>query len=322
MIIKNPPQLTKEKILSKISELDIFSYYIKSYDPKKKFFSSELRHDKHPSCSLKVTASGVLYHDFGNGFSTDCFGYVMTKYNCTFPEALKIISCDFGLVKVKSGYTPTNIVFGVPNLIKTNEILHIETDIKIKSRKFAKFDYEYWNSYGITNEFLALDKIKAISYYWINNTRFKAEKYAYAYIGGINKFKIYQPFASKKTKWFNNLGKTMLGYDLLPKTGDLLFITSSFKDVGCLWGIDYPAIELGSEHGNIPDLILDDLKERFRRIIIYFNNDKAGIDAAIRLSERTKLPYMFNDSFYPKDPSDLYNKFGRKVLITQITELI
>lgn len=315
MQLKNNP-LTKEQILEKISEEDIFRYYVPHLVEFGKNFKSELYADTKPSCSIKRFTNGLLYKDFGTGDVYDCFAYVQAKFNCNFQECLKIIACDFNLIKV-STYIPTNVVFGIPNKEK---VTIVETEIKIRSHKFEKKDFVYWNSYGVTNEFLALDKIKAISYYWINGNRFKAEDYAYAYIGGNYKYKIYQPFS--QYKWFNNLNKVILGYDILPETGDLLFITSSFKDVGCLYGSNYNAIDLGSETSNISQLTLDYLKERFKRVVIYYDNDESGIKLATAKAEEWNIEFIHNPKDEPKDPSDYYKKYGRDRLNALIRSLI
>lgn len=310
--------ITKEQILQKISEEDIFRYYVSNLVEFGKLFKSELYFDKHASCSIRRFANSLLYKDFGTGDSYDCFSYVMAKFSCNFTECLRIIACDFNIVKITHNYIPSNVVFGISNKEKT---VITETEIRIRSHKFVKKDYEYWNSYGVTNEFLALDKIKAINYYWINGNRFTAEDYSYAYIGGDYRYKIYQPFSAYK--WINNLNKVILGYDLLPKTGDILFITSSFKDVGCLAGSSYNAIDLGSEVSNISQLTLDYLKERFKRIILYYDNDKTGIELATKRANEWDVEFIHIPIEYKeKDPSDFYKSYGREELNKLILSLI
>lgn len=316
MILKNAPSITKEFILSRISEEDIFRYYVPHLVEFGKNFKSELYSDTKPSCSIKRFSNGLLYKDFGTGDVYDCFGYVQAKFHCNFQECLKIIACDFNLIKI-TAYIPTNIAFGIPSKEK---VTVVETEIKIRSHKFERKDLAYWNSYGVTNEFLALEKIKAISYYWINGNRFKAENYSYAYIGGNYKYKIYQPFS--EYKWFGNLNKTILGYDILPKTGDILFITSSFKDVGCLYGSGYSAIDLGSETSNISQLTLDFLKERFKRVVLYYDNDETGIALAETKAKEWSIEFIHNPIGEPKDPSDYYKKYGREKLNELIKSLI
>ena len=90
--------LHTDVILGKISEYDIFMYYIPSFKTLGKKFRSELREDKSPTVSIVSYNGRLLYKDFGNFEHTfNCFGYVQHKFNCSFISALRIIDCDFNL---------------------------------------------------------------------------------------------------------------------------------------------------------------------------------------------------------------------------------
>lgn len=121
-----------------------------------------------------------------------------------------------------------------------------------------------------------------------------------------NNFKIYRPLADKYTKWRNNLTDyDIQGYEQLPQKGDILFITKSMKDVMCLYEMGYPAISPSSESTFIPKDVLEQLKTRFKRIIILFDRDVAGVKRSRKLSQETGLEAMFiNKKFKAKDVSD------------------
>ena len=90
--------LTVDRILSKIREVDIFSYYCGSFKELGKSFCSELRQDKKPGVSIILWKGKLLYKDFAYPDHTfDCFGYVMAAYSVSFYSALRIIDNDFGL---------------------------------------------------------------------------------------------------------------------------------------------------------------------------------------------------------------------------------
>ena len=90
--------LTVERILSKISEVDIFAYYCSSFKQLGKSFCSELRQDNKPGVSIILWKGKLLYKDFAHPDHTfDCFNYVKFKYSCNFIEALTIIDNDFNL---------------------------------------------------------------------------------------------------------------------------------------------------------------------------------------------------------------------------------
>ena len=90
--------LHTDVILGKITEYDIFMYYIPSFKELRKKFKSELRDDNSPTVYITMYNGKLLYKDFGNSDHTfDCFNYVKYKYGCSFIDALRIIDCDFNL---------------------------------------------------------------------------------------------------------------------------------------------------------------------------------------------------------------------------------
>mgnify|MGYP000773108075 CR=1 FL=1 len=118
--------------------------------------------------------------------------------------------------------------------------------------------------------------------------------------------RIYRPLADKYTKWRNNLTENDIqGFKQLPKTGDILIITKSMKDVMCLYEMGIPAISPSSESTFIPDKALEQLKKRFKRIIIMFDRDEAGVRYLRKISLKTGLEgLLINKKFKAKDISD------------------
>ena len=121
-----------------------------------------------------------------------------------------------------------------------------------------------------------------------------------------NNFKIYRPLADKYTKWRNNLTEyDIQGYAQLPSKGDTLIITKSMKDVMCLYEMGIPAISPSSESTFIPNDILEGLKKRFKRIIILFDRDNAGVKYLRKMSLKTGLEgLLVHKKFKAKDISD------------------
>ena len=54
--------LSAENILKKVTEYDIFKYYISGLEAPGKKFCSELRKDRNPSCSIKILTSGKAFY--------------------------------------------------------------------------------------------------------------------------------------------------------------------------------------------------------------------------------------------------------------------
>lgn len=96
-ITLEPLNISKELILSKISEEEIFEFY--GVKMVKGLFCSKLRHDARPTVSLYRSNKGrLVYRDFGTAQSLDCFGYVQELFGCSFYMALQIIANDFGII--------------------------------------------------------------------------------------------------------------------------------------------------------------------------------------------------------------------------------
>ena len=90
--------LTKEYILTKISEEAIFEHY--GVPIKKGLFCSRLRQDHKPTVGLYRNKRGrLIMKDFGSDFSGDCFNYVMALFNVSYYMTLQIIANDFGLIQ-------------------------------------------------------------------------------------------------------------------------------------------------------------------------------------------------------------------------------
>lgn len=90
--------ITKEFILQKVSEEEIFEHY--GVPIKKGLFCSKLRNDHRPTVGLYRNKRGrLIIKDFGSDFSGDCFTYVMALFNVSYYMALQIIANDFGIIQ-------------------------------------------------------------------------------------------------------------------------------------------------------------------------------------------------------------------------------
>ncbi len=145
----------------------------------------------------------------------------------------------------------------------------------------------------------------------------------------FDKFKIYRPYSEyRKDKWRTNCSAIDIqGYEQLPKNGDLLIITKSLKDVMVLYELGYNAVALQSENDKLNHKIYKDLSERFKRIVILFDNDEPGKDSAIKLADEYNLEYIFIDSsiyslYNVKDISDYICVFGKNKTIELIKSLL
>lgn len=295
---KLPDNITLDWILSKVTEYDIYAKYIGQFKVGM-IYNSPFRKDKNPSFGIYYSkrTKQLLFKDHGTGECGNVIKFVSlftgkTEYNDILSDIVDKLNItnNTKLVSSKQYIQPTETVIGVVR------------------QEFTDVDINYWKQFNISINTLKKFNVNSIKYYLCNGIvkgTYKRENPMYAY-KVYNNFKIYRPLADKYTKWRNNLTDyDIQGYEQLPQKGDILFITKSMKDVMCLHEMGYPAVSPSSESTFLPKDVLEQLKTRFKRIIILFDRDTAGVKRSRKLSQETGLEAMFiNKKFKAKDVSD------------------
>ena len=296
--------ITLDDILSKVKEYDIYSRYIGHFKIGL-IYNSPFRKDKNPSFGIFYSKKSgrLLFKDHGTGECGDVIKFVslytgITNYNDILNRIVKDLNITNNTVlKASKEYKiPTETVIGV--------VRQDWTDV----------DKQYWSQFGITINTLKKFNVSSIKYYLCNGivkAIYKDTNPMYAY-KVYNHFKIYRPLADKYTKWRNNLQEyDIQGFQQLPKKGDLLIITKSLKDVMCLYEMGYTAISPASESTFIPDKVLDMLKSNFKRILICFDRDNAGVRNMRKISLKTGLNgFLVHKKYKSKDISDAVKNNG------------
>ena len=300
---KKKEPLTIEYILSKVSEYDIYASYIGQFKPGL-IYNSPFRKDTNPSFGIFLSkrTGKLLFKDHGSGVCGDVIKFVreytgISNYNEVLQEIVKRLKITNKTV-----------------LKSTKPIESKETVIGIVRQAFTKIDEQYWGSYHISMPTLEKYNVHSIKYYLCNGIVkgiYKDENPMYAY-KVYNNFKIYRPLGDKFTKWRNNLTEfDVQGYAQLPKKGNLLIITKSLKDVMVLHEMGYNAVSPSSESTFIPDIVLNDLKKRFKNILLCFDRDIAGVSNMRKVSLKTGLKgFLVHKSFKAKDISDAVKTNG------------
>ena len=318
-------KITKEDIIERISQEEIYSYYIGEPIVSGVKLNSPLRKDNVPSFAIyyhKSKLNTLMYYDFATKQSGDCISFVCRLFNLKYGEALFKIAYDFNLSDIE-------VTSERKKIIESKKIVEKEpVNIGIKQRNWEIYDKDFWTSFGITKATLKKYNVVPISYVFFNGDAYKAEKYAYAYLEFKDEqvsYKIYQPF-SKTFKWINNANYTVhQGYTKLPATGELIIITKSLKDVMSIHDcVNIPAIGLQSESVMMKDVVMNEYKNRFKKVICLFDNDAAGISLSTEFSERYKVPYILIPKFNERitDFSDMIKEIGKNKGIVEFNKLL
>ena len=292
------PEITLDWILSKVTEYEIYAKYIGEFKVGM-IYNSPFRKDKNPSFGIFYSkrTHQLLFKDHGTGECGNVIKFVQLYTGKTeYKDILKDIVSKLNITNntkldhSKEYKQPTETIIGVVR------------------QDFTEADKQYWSQFNIDLETLKKYDVNSIKYYLCNGVVkgiYKPENPMYAY-KVYNNFKIYRPLADKYHKWRNNLTEyDIQGYKQLPEKGDVLIITKSLKDVMCLYKMSIPAVSPASESTFIPSIALEELKKRFKRIIILFDRDKAGCKYLRKISQETGLePLLIHKKFKAKDISD------------------
>lgn len=320
------PKLNKDLILSKLSEEQIFSFYIGSEIRSKKLFRSKLRNDKNPTCSMYRSKSGALiYKDFATNQHLNCFAYVMELFKCDYYSALKIIANDFNIVRDSSIVKNRGKIISKDFRIEEKEFSKIQVEIQ----DFTELELKWWSKYGITPDILKKYNVYSCKHVFLNDQLVaKSQQHCpiFGYYGkkyqGNELWKIYFPKRKEYRFMGNYPSRKMQGYEQLPKTGKVCVITKSQKDCMTLYSLGIPACAPNSETVIPNETIISDLKSRFKYIICLWDNDYTGISFLNKF--RHKYPELIYTwiprALKAKDISDYYKENGKKETIKLIKE--
>ena len=321
------PKLTKDLILSRFSEEQIMEFYL-HMPIKKGLFRSPLRRDKQPTCSFYRNSSGTLiFKDFATGQHLNVFGVVQEIFRCTYFEALRIIANDFGIIKDSNLQKNPGKINSNPTKVKNKETAKIQVEVQ----EFTELELKWWRKYGISREILDHFNVYSCRHVFLNDQLVgKSQQHCpiFGYYGNkLHNLELWRCYFPKRREFrflTNWPSKKIQGYDQLPKEGKLLVITKSMKDVMCLYSCGITACAPNSENLFVSDAILEDLKNRFKHIVVFYDSDRPGLHNMAKIrKDHPELTYISLPKKYgSKDISDFYAEHGRKATLNLIKEFI
>jgi len=259
----NTGTLNKQYVLSKVSQITIFSTYLNLSDATVQycidtgeFILSPLRYDINPTCGFRYDNKNRLkFKDFAGYFWGDCFDVVAFVMSNIYKRQFNISDKD-DFVKVLRHITLMfkDIFYGEEKDI--NLITDINTAIQnIKSTKniiefvirdWTNTDTAYWSKFGVSLHDLNLEFIYPLDQYYINRHINPEPRYyydtrdlCYGYLLGKDKnhianLKVYFPHRPKGDKalprFITNCDHLEGIYTLDRNDYDIILVTKSSKD--------------------------------------------------------------------------------------------
>jgi len=312
--------LSKEELLSKYSDYEIFKYYLGDFEIGETYRSPLRTDDKIPSFNVFYSKQHgcLLFKDFA-GRRGDCIRFVQYLLGLrNYYDAIKRIDSDLD----NSNPVPKKEFVDKPRLEK------LYTEIKIVADHWKESDISFWKTFNISKPTLELFNVIPIKGFFMGDLYIETKGLTYAYIEYKDSnitYKIYRPNASKANKWRTNHPYNVhQGYTQLPSSGELLIITKSLKDVMSIYeSTGIPSIGVQSESSYIKDSVIDEYKNRFSRVVTLFDNDRQGMELAKSYVDKYDLPSIFiPEEYHCKDFSDLVKNYGKIFAISVLNKIL
>jgi len=142
---KRREQLTPETILSKISEYDIFKWYMPNPWKMNNVTYSPFRSENNPSFIIGNKYGNLSFIDFADTSKRgNCFVFVKLLFNLSsIDDVLRLIDRDFGLgISTKNIEDVKRVV---PEYKQPESLGKRYSLIQVVTRKFTNEELEYWN---------------------------------------------------------------------------------------------------------------------------------------------------------------------------------
>lgn len=325
---KKVSKLTINAIFDKITEYDIFRWYMpdKSWKINQVTYSP-FRNEKNPSFVIGNKHGRLSFIDFGDTSKRgDAFSFVKMLYNLTnIDETLKLIDKDFGL-GISSA--PTGDYKKIISEYKQPEDLGKRYSlIQVKTRKFTQEELAYWNQYHQDVQDLRDNNIYSIDSVYLNKQRFPMKdnelRFGYFYDGY---WKIYRPFADKKSKWMpNNVPITTMDGLKDIEHCRIAFINKSKKDYMVMKKVFPCCCAVQNEGlGCFSPENVQYLKEHSDVQILSFDADSTGVTNSQQITKMFDFEYCNVPRLYLKegikDWADLAKAHGLKAIEDYLIE--
>jgi DNA primase len=327
--MKKQLPLRPERLLEKISEYDIFRYYMPRSNWQLNVVTlSPFRNERNPSFIIGDKHGRLTFIDFGDTSKRgSCFDFVRMLFNINLDEALKMIDRDLGLGMTRSTNTEEykRIISEYKQPIKMSKTY---TNIQVTVKRFTNEELAYWAQYHISEDELKANNVYSISKVYLNKQLFPAPldelRFGYLY---DDRWKIYRPHAKdKRSKWVpNNVPITAMDGKEDIKQCDVAFINKSKKDYMVMKKIFPCSCAVQNEGlGCFSPENVEYIKSNSASQILSFDSDITGVENSQQITQMFDFDYCNVPKKYLaegiKDWADLAKTHGMKAIEDYLKE--
>lgn len=313
-----------ESVLEKISEFDIFKYYMPNNNWKlNQVTYSPFRNEKNPSFIIGNKNGYLSFIDFSDTSKRGgCFDFVQMLFNLkSLREVILLIDRDFGLGLSSNTSSVGDYKKIISEYKQPEEIGKRYSLIQVITKPFTSDELAYWNQYHQDLQDLRDNNIYSIKKVYLNKQLFPIKEsnltFGYFYDGH---WKIYRPHGDKKTKWVpNNVPITAMDGKENIKDCDVAFINKSKKDYmvmkkvfPCSCAVQNEGMACFSTEN------VEYLKANSNRQILSFDSDVTGVKNSQQITKLFEFDYCNVPKTYLKegikDWADFAKEYGMKAI--------
>jgi hypothetical protein len=335
MVFTTQTPVSKQLLLEKVSELDIFRLFCKDFKYVNRKFKSPILVGGKPNLGQEAAVllwnnKRIILHDFRLGRSFTAINFAMLMTGLNFIDTIQWLAKKFNVVK-----GDTEKISQAPIETEILERVAIPARIDVKYETWTEASLNYWLNYGWLPYMLDEACIYPIEKFWVSYEGDKRKEYSRPKIGpfsftydffkvdAVFRRKVYSPLtANKDLKWKNNTNKGIIqALNTIKGHIDTLYLVSSMKDCGPFWTVlGHPCAVAPNSESTIlfPDQIKM-LKQISNHQIIWYDNDTTGISNAQQQAKLYGFEAKWNPIGTPKDQSDYTKERGLKEFKKLIT---
>lgn len=294
-ITVRPERLTKDWLLDRVSELQVYEWYCHGIRVGKSVVKCPYRNDKSVgSFGIYKGNGAILWKDLATDESGNCITLVQKMYNITYQEAIEKIASDLGITP-QSKKVSRIVIPGNPDGVEWQKKY---CTIQAKTKKFTAKDRAFLGQFGITEQDWNKENAWSLKndevYLNRKKLRIGKDELVFGIYYETEGWKIYLPERSKdQGKWISNIPlKRITGLENIDKSHNTL-IAVNLKDYIVFRKIHPYTVRIENESlGAIPDIEAKYVTENSNKVYYAGNSDKPGKEASYKITAKHKWLHL------------------------------
>lgn len=284
----------KNELLSNSNNgLDFFKIYFGAdlqwaLETRSRKLKNPFYNDRNASLYIYKDEKGRWrYKDHGDiNFQGDCFDFYAHVYSTNVKDGFSGLLIVMKRV-LEDGVSKLAEVKASANITHTST--RTTTSVEIRKVEFTKKALQFWSQYNITEEILRINEVSQVNGYHISysdgdDKHFTFHQdlvFTYRY-GGFYKF--YSPQPKKFWSVGHKISEYCFGSNY-QQDDNVIFLVGGEKDVMTLHALGYRAMCMSSETTLPSRRFAKDMFEDEMRIVVLYDNDKAGDQGAQKIAD-------------------------------------